>query len=146
LVILRVAHNCSCEYEWRHHERVARTAGLSAEEIARVRAGTLAPGWSERQIALLQATDELHEHREVRDFVWPKVRAILSDRELIELCMLVGHYEMLAMTVSTLRIQPEDMRAAGSATLTGRLLGRALLALRRRRGAQGQSATGSTCA
>ena len=34
LVILRVAHNCGCEYEWGHHERLGRRAGLSAGEIA----------------------------------------------------------------------------------------------------------------
>jgi alkylhydroperoxidase family enzyme len=31
----------------------------------------------------------------------------LDDVELIELCMLVGHYEMLAMTLSSLRVEPD---------------------------------------
>ncbi len=35
------------------------------------------------------------------------LRARLSDVELIELCMLAGHYEMLAMTLNALRVQPE---------------------------------------
>src|SRR5438309_11169113 len=46
LVILRVAHNCGCEYEWLHHQRLARTAGLDAEQVERIRAGTDAPGWN----------------------------------------------------------------------------------------------------
>ena len=46
LVILRVAHNAGSEYEWGHHERIGRRVGLSAEEIARVREGAAAPGWS----------------------------------------------------------------------------------------------------
>jgi len=132
LVILRVAHNCANDYEWRHHERLARAAGLSAEEIARVRAGALAPGWTARQAALLQATDELHEHREIRDFVWPRLRGCLDDRELIELCMLVGHYEMLAMTIASLRIQPEPPRA-GRPPIAARVL-RRVLTRRARRG------------
>ncbi|HEY6779810.1 MAG TPA: carboxymuconolactone decarboxylase family protein, partial [Thermoleophilaceae bacterium] len=60
LVILRVAHNADCEYEWGQHERLARGAGLSADEIARVRLDPAATGWSERQALLLRATDELH--------------------------------------------------------------------------------------
>src|SRR5437016_964544 len=48
LVILRVAHNRGCEYEWRHHQRLARTAGLHAEQIERIRAGRDALGWSKR--------------------------------------------------------------------------------------------------
>ncbi len=59
IVILRVAHNTNCEYEWRHHERLGAQAGLSAEEIEQVKLGAEA-GWSERRAALLRATDELH--------------------------------------------------------------------------------------
>ena len=32
LVILRVAHNTDCEYEWRHHERLGRAAGLNCAD------------------------------------------------------------------------------------------------------------------
>src|ERR1700758_1384701 len=34
LLILRTARNCGCEYEWRHHERIGKVAGLSAEQVA----------------------------------------------------------------------------------------------------------------
>jgi NAD(P)-dependent dehydrogenase (short-subunit alcohol dehydrogenase family)/alkylhydroperoxidase family enzyme len=112
LVILRVAHNTAAEYEWRHHERIAQSAGLSAAEVARVRLGPDADGWSERQAALLRAADELHERREISDQLWAQLAGELSDVELIELCMLVGHYEMLAMTLRSLRVQPDE---AGSA-------------------------------
>jgi AhpD family alkylhydroperoxidase len=43
LVILRVAHNHDCIYEWRHHEHLAQRAGLSAAEVERVRSGPDAP-------------------------------------------------------------------------------------------------------
>ncbi|MEA2309023.1 MAG: hypothetical protein QOI65_1309, partial [Thermoleophilaceae bacterium] len=36
LLILRVAHNCGCEYEWAHHERLGVVAGLDSEDVARV--------------------------------------------------------------------------------------------------------------
>jgi alkylhydroperoxidase family enzyme len=110
LLILRVAHNCGSEYEWGHHERIGRSAGLTAEQIARVRAGSAAEGWTERQSLLLRAADELHERRMISDELWAPLRAELSDVELIELCMLVGHYEMLAMTLNSLGVQPETAR------------------------------------
>jgi hypothetical protein len=31
----------------------------------------------------------------------------MSETELIELCMLAGHYEMLAMTLNSLGVQPD---------------------------------------
>src|SRR4051795_8631621 len=44
LVILRVATLCDCAYEWAHHERIGRRAGLDRAAIARVRDGADAPG------------------------------------------------------------------------------------------------------
>src|SRR4029077_17853352 len=57
LVILRVACNAGSDYEWAQHERLGRRAGLSAEQIARVRDGADAPGWTQRQALLLRAAD-----------------------------------------------------------------------------------------
>ncbi len=107
LLILRVAHNCANDYERVQHERIALTAGLSRSEVERVREGPQAPGWSERRALLLRAADELHEHRTISDSLWDQLRPRLSDVELIELCMLVGHYEMLAMTLNALAVEPD---------------------------------------
>jgi AhpD family alkylhydroperoxidase len=112
LVILRVAHNCDCAYEWGHHERLGRRAGLTPGEIERVRAGADADGWSERQALLLRAADELHASRTLSDDLWDALRPLLNDQELIELCMLIGHYEMLAMTLNALSVEPESSSPA----------------------------------
>ncbi|HET7591241.1 MAG TPA: carboxymuconolactone decarboxylase family protein [Solirubrobacterales bacterium] len=107
LVILRVAHNAGCDYERSHHERLGRRAGLSAEEVERARSGPQAPGWSPRQQLLLRAADEMHGEGEIGDATWSALAAELDERLLIELCLLIGHYEMLAMTLNTLRVQPD---------------------------------------
>jgi alkylhydroperoxidase family enzyme len=121
LLILRVAHNCDCEYEWRHHERLGAAAGLSAEDIERVRSGPQAEGWSPAQALLLRAADELHDTRTISDELWAQLSATRSQPELIELCMLVGHYEMLAMTLNAARVQP-DAQPAGPPSRAARLL------------------------
>jgi AhpD family alkylhydroperoxidase len=107
LVILRVAHNTGCEYEWSHHERLAQRAGLSAEEVERVRQGPAAPGWSTRQEMLLAAADEMHAEGEISDPLWARLAAEIDDDLMIELCMLIGHYEMLAMTLNSIKVEPE---------------------------------------
>ena len=38
----------------------------------------------------------------------------LTDVEAIELLMLIGHYEMLAMTIASLRIAPDEPRASAA--------------------------------
>lgn len=114
LVILRVAHNAGCEYEWRHHERIGRQAGLDSEEIASVREGPGAPGWSPRRSLLLEATDELLADGAIGDELWERLSVALDEVELIELCMLAGHYAMLAMTLRSLRVAPDPLpEAAG---------------------------------
>ncbi|HEY1457411.1 MAG TPA: carboxymuconolactone decarboxylase family protein [Solirubrobacteraceae bacterium] len=121
LLILRVAHNNDCDYEWSHHKHLARQAGLTEQEIARVRSGPRSPGWSERRAALLSAADELHNARRISDELWGRLRAALDEPQLIELCMLVGHYEMLAMTLNSLAVQP-DLITDQRPTLAMRLL------------------------
>ena len=61
------------------------------------------------QRALLRAADELHADGVVGDEVWAQLATHLREHELIELCMLVGHYEMLAMTLNSLRVQPDEI-------------------------------------
>lgn len=107
LVILRVAHNCGSEYERNQHVRIGRRVGLREADIARVWEGPAAPGWSARQSALLQAADELHERRVIGDSIWATLERHFTERELIEICMLIGHYEMLAMVLASLRVAPE---------------------------------------
>ncbi len=130
LLILRVAHNSGCEYEWGHHERIALTAGLSSDQVEAVRHADRA-GFSERQRLLLRAADELHADGVLSAELWSSLRPILSDAELIELCMLVGHYEMLAMTLRSLAVVPDAPPARSSSRLT-RTLAR-LERVRRRR-------------
>jgi alkylhydroperoxidase family enzyme len=110
LVILRVAHNMRSEYEWGHHERLGKRAGLSPERIAAVRSGPEAEGWTERQELLLHAADELHAEGRIGDELWARLAAHFDPPRLIELCMLVGHYEMLAMTLNSLGVEPEQPR------------------------------------
>ena len=107
LVILRVAWNTRCRYEWDHHVRLGGEAGLTDEQIERVAAGPEAEGWSERQAAILTAVDELHAVGMISEELWERLAAMLDQKLLIELCMLVGHYEMLAMTLLSLGVQPE---------------------------------------
>jgi alkylhydroperoxidase family enzyme len=116
LVTLRTAWRCGSWYEWVQHAALAPRAGLGPADIARVVEGPSAAGWAPRRRLLLRATDELHERRAIAGDTWRALTAELTDRQLLELCLLVGHYEMLAMTLNTLGVEPE---AAVLARLTG---------------------------
>jgi AhpD family alkylhydroperoxidase len=110
LVILRVAHLRGCAYEFDHHVRLGRRAGVTDEDVARVQAGPTADGWSTDERALLAAADELVERRDLSDEGWARLHASYDDRRALELVLLVGHYDMLATALVALRVQPDRPR------------------------------------
>jgi alkylhydroperoxidase family enzyme len=116
LVILRVAWRCRSAYEWHQHVPIALRMGLTPEQIALVADGTPAAvstqsgAFTERQRALLAASDELLARRTLSDSTWSTVQATLNDREAIEVCLLIGNYQGLASTIGGLGIQIERAR------------------------------------
>jgi alkylhydroperoxidase family enzyme len=50
LIILRTAHNCQADYEWKHHVERGLQAGLDETEIERVKQGPGAVGWRQRWV------------------------------------------------------------------------------------------------
>ena len=110
LVILRVAHLRDCAYEFEHHVTLGKRAGVTAADVARVQAGPDAEGWSDRERALLAAVDQLHERGDLDDAAWSALRSHLDEPRAIEFLFLVGHYEMLATFINTVRIRPDRHR------------------------------------
>jgi AhpD family alkylhydroperoxidase len=111
LVILRVAHLRACRYEMDHHVRLGRRAGIDAPQLAQILEGPAHAGWSDRHRSLLTAVDALVARGDVDDDTWRGLGRHYRETELIELCLLVGHYQMLATVIAALRIQPDHPAA-----------------------------------
>lgn len=108
LLILRTAWNCRAHYEWDHHVTIGRQAGLGDDEIARVTEGPQAAGWTPTESALLRAADELHDHDRIDDGTWSELAAAYGPAQLVEICMVVGQYHLVAFTLNSLGVQLED--------------------------------------
>jgi alkylhydroperoxidase family enzyme len=114
LLILRTAWNCRAHYEWDHHVTIGRQAGLSDDEIVRVTEGPDAAGWTSAEAALLRAADELHDHDRIDDATWAQLANgsnAYGPAQLVEICMVVGQYHLVAFTLNSLGVQlevPED--------------------------------------
>lgn len=101
LVILRVAWNCRSRYEWRQHVDIGMRAGLTAEDIMRIAKGAGEPGWTPRQVALLRACDDIHRDRMIGEDTWRQLARDYDQKRLLEVVMLIGHYEMLASVLNS---------------------------------------------
>src|SRR3954471_13153381 len=109
LVILRVSHLTACPYEADYHVPMGRKAGLTAAQTEAVARDEIdPPDWSPRQAAIIAAVDDLHRERRIADDTFAALRPELSDRDLVELCFLQGHYEMVAGTINSLGIQRDQ--------------------------------------
>ncbi len=107
LLILRTGWNCRSEYEYGQHVLIGLASGLAQDEIDRIPAGPGAAGWSDDDAALLRAADELHSGSRIGEETWAALAARLDEQQLIEVCMLVGQYHLVAFTLNSLEVQPE---------------------------------------
>lgn len=107
-VILRVAWNCRSRYEWGQHVAIATRVGVTDEEIRAIAEGPDAALWGPFQRSILRACDEFHRDRMVGEDTWRALASELDDELLVELLLLVGHYEMLAGVLNTtgVRLEP----------------------------------------
>ncbi len=106
ILTLRTGWLCDAPFEWGAHVKLGREAGLSDDEIERIKNGPDAGGWSTLDRALLSAVDEMHHDSTIHDETWDVLAAHYSDEQLIELPMIVGQYHMTAFFQNALRFRP----------------------------------------
>lgn len=110
-LILRTAYRCRADYEWVQHIEIAANIGLPADVITAL--GTPDPqGLDEPTALLVRAADQLTSRRELDDPTWAALSARYDEQQLIELCMLVGNYAMIAGVLKSLRVSLEDGQSA----------------------------------
>ena len=107
LLVLRVAAVRGAEYEWAQHAVLAGDAGITDDEVARVRAGDLG-GWSALEAALLRAVDELVADALVSDETWTVLSSELDAQQLMDVVFTVGAYDLLAMAFRTFGVPLDD--------------------------------------
>ena len=105
LIILRIGWLCRSEYEFGQHTRIGKQAGLTDDEILRITVGPDAPGWSEGDVDLLRATDELHANARVSDATWKKLTARWNTQQMLDILFAVGQYNLVSMVLNSCGVQ-----------------------------------------
>jgi 4-carboxymuconolactone decarboxylase len=105
LLILRVGWLCEAEYEWGQHVIFGRKEGLSDVEIARIKEGPAADGWSAFESALLQAADDLHHDACISDSTWAALKTRYSDVQMMDVVFAVGQYHLVSMALNSFGVQ-----------------------------------------
>jgi 4-carboxymuconolactone decarboxylase len=108
LIILRMGFLFNCNYVWKHHIPPAREFGVNDTEIAAVKTVPLPPVFSARENALLMLTDEMVEHRTIRDVAWSKWSGALQPSEMLDLVSIVSQYVFFALLNNSFQLEVEE--------------------------------------
>jgi alkylhydroperoxidase family enzyme len=102
LLVLLTGKLSGCEYVWRQNVVVAKSLGISDEEIAALGEGDLqAPCFSPAQTAVFRFAEEALEVVEVTDATYAEADKYFSPRALTEVLFVVGSYMFLSRLVRT---------------------------------------------
>lgn len=112
MIILRTAWNCRSRYEWGQHVEIALRTGVTDDEIIAISRGPDAFA-EDVSRALMRACDEMIADKCISDATWQTLSARYSEKLLIEIMILIGHYEMLAgfLNSSGLPLEPDTETA-----------------------------------
>lgn len=108
LAVIRVAILNDVEYVQRAHgPAYALKEGLTPEQVVAIADWQSSNLFTEKHRALLAYTDAMTRDIEVADSVFTEVRKHFSERQTVELSMLVGAYNMLTRFLKVLKVDPE---------------------------------------
>jgi len=108
LAVIRVAILNNVEYVIRAHgPAYALKEGLTPEQVAALSDWQPSDLFDEKQRALLAYTDAVTRDIDVPHAVFVDVRKHFSERQVVELTMLIGAYNMLTRFLKALKVDPE---------------------------------------
>ena len=110
IVIIRVARNTRCEYEYAQHVVIGQRSGLSLAECRTLiapdgSAGGLGDSFTAEERDVIAMTDELCADDCVGDSTWAALASTWDERQLVELVVLAGYYRMLAGLLSSAGVE-----------------------------------------
>jgi 4-carboxymuconolactone decarboxylase len=108
LAVIRVAVLNDVQYVQRAHgPAYALKEGLTPEQVTALANWQTSNLFSSQQRALLAYTDSMTLRIDVPDTVFNEVRKYFTERQTVELTMLIGAYNMLTRFLKALQVDPE---------------------------------------
>ena len=108
IAVIRVAILNNVEYVKRAHgPSYALKEGLTPEQVSAIADWKPSKLFNDKQRALLAYTDAMTQQIEVADDLFGEIRKHFSERQTVELTMLIGTYNMFTRVLQALKIDPE---------------------------------------
>lgn len=110
LVIMRIAVLNGAAYEAEQHAPIALREGVSQVQLDDLDNWQQSKSYDATQRAVLAYTDAMTKDIHVSPEVFAAVKAVMTDRLLVELTATVGAYNMVSRFLEALQIHSHDQR------------------------------------
>jgi alkylhydroperoxidase family enzyme len=119
LAILAVARVTGAAIQWLSHIPVALAAGVPQEQITGLPVWERHPSFDDHERAVIRFAEAVTRDVRPAEDAWQAVRAFLSDREMVELTLVVGYYNMVARFLETVQVDvdPEYLAALQTSSM-----------------------------
>jgi 4-carboxymuconolactone decarboxylase len=122
LAILLVASHTGAEYEWIQHAGISRALGINDEQISAVERGELDADCLDADArVLLRFASEVLDGPRADPQTFAELDAKFPPRQIVELLLVIGNYQMLARIMTALDIEL-DQAIGGEVIDQARLL------------------------
>jgi AhpD family alkylhydroperoxidase len=109
LVILRVARLTGAEYEWVQHVAIGRAVGVTEEQVEALERGDAQAGcFDERARLALALATEVVQDNGATEATFAAAREQFAPRELLEILIAAGFYQMLAAVMNSVDIDLDE--------------------------------------
>ncbi|MFD4402237.1 carboxymuconolactone decarboxylase family protein [Nocardia sp. NPDC058499] len=103
IAILVVAARRSSDFESHVHEPIARSLGVTDEQLAGIRDGDYAV-LDPAEAVIARAADEMVVSGDLSDATFAELQASIGTAQVFELTAVVGYYALLALQLRVLRV------------------------------------------
>lgn len=107
LAITRKAYLDNVDYLWRHHWKLAVKAGVTPSKLEAVSQWRDSAEFTSAERAAFEMVDELTAECHLSPEVWQKLRQHFTDREAVELVVIVAWYSCVSQTLASLEVPLE---------------------------------------
>jgi 4-carboxymuconolactone decarboxylase len=108
IAILRNARVCGSIYEYTQHVPIAKSTGLSDEQITAIDSWETAKCFNELERLVLRFTDEVARSIKGTPQTLEALQKHLGPGEIVELIMAIGFWGMVARILETTEVELED--------------------------------------
>jgi 4-carboxymuconolactone decarboxylase len=108
LAILRVGHLTKANYEWTQHVSIAMRVGVPQSQIDAISGWIDSKAFDDRERALLRYTDEVTQNVRTSEETFKTLRKFLSEKETVELTIVIGYYNMVSRVLESLQVELEE--------------------------------------